>query len=449
MPFAAVSLLASLSASPLLAGSDGSGGPAAAHGPNGKPITKRSITRNAPDPRLFRLGHGAGEPTLGITDMGNVFITASDSCVTSCPGSEEALGTVAPGGRAVFVTRDDGESWEDVTPLPEHPLSLDPMIYADERTSRVFDVDLYIGCSWLSYTDDEGASWITNPAACGEPVNDHQTIFAGPPVTSSTIEYPNVVYYCFNHPGFTQCSKSLDGGLTFVRTASVEPPACSGLNGHGLVDKEGTIYLPLGSNCGEPTLAISEDEGDSWQTIRVSDLSAGPQDPSVAVDGKGNLYYVFTDEAKRLPYLVTSTDGGTTWSKPVMIGAPGVKDANLVTVDVGNPGNIAVAYYGTEGKTTPLSWNGYLMIGRDVLGKRPLFYTGTVNDPSEPLKINECGPGRCGRVLDFIDVEISPSGQAWGAYVDACLVECEETQQESIHDNEGVVGTLVGGFPLR
>jgi len=38
-----------------------------------------------------------------------------------------------------------------------------------------------------------------------------------------------------------------------------------------------------------------------------------------------------------------------------------------------------------------------------------------------------------------------PDGSPWAAYVDACLATCEKTGQESIHDNEGVVGTLVGG----
>jgi hypothetical protein len=52
-------------------------------------------------------------------------------------------------------------------------------------------------------------------------------------------------------------------------------------------------------------------------------------------------------------------------------------------------------------------------------------------------------------VLDFIDVEIAPDGAPWGAYVDACQADCEKTKVESIHDNEGVIGTLVGGPKLN
>jgi hypothetical protein len=120
----------------------------------------------------------------------------------------------------------------------------------------------------------------------------------------------------------------------------------------------------------------------------------------------------------------------------------------LATLDVGDPGKVAIAYYGTTG-ADPQTWNGYMSIGKDVLGNNPLFYTGSINDPSQPLKVNDCGPGRCGRVLDFIDVEISPAGQAFGAFVDACMEICEESGEEQITDNDGVVGTLIGGFKLR
>ena len=439
---------------PVASKRDGSGGKAIAHAPGGKSLKSKALRRKAPDARMFRLNHGAGEPTLGITRKGDVYVTASDGCVTSCPGSTEAVSTVAPGGRAVYASRNEGKTWEDVTPkagdeVPTHVFSMDPYMYVDEMTQRVFNIDLTVACSILSYSDDDGKSWLSNPAACGEPVNDHQTVFAGPPVSSPTVGYENIVYYCFNHPAFTKCSKSLDGGITWIPTAQISPPSCSGLNGHGVVGRDGTIYLPLGAVCGVPMLAISKDEGNSWTTVRTSTLNAADGDPSVAIDKKGNLYYLFDEASTRLPYLVVSKNGGKTWGKPVMVGAPGVKAANLATVDVGAPGNVAIAYYGTTSTEQRRTWNGYLAIGRGLLGSKPTFYSGTINDPAEPFKIDNCGPGRCGRVLDFIDVEIAPDGQAWGAYTDACQKECEANHVESIADNEGVVGTLVGGFKLR
>jgi hypothetical protein len=439
--------------------------PLAMQAPGGAAASRKAVVHGvnhksarghySPSAKMFRLGHGAGEPTLGIDRKGDVFITVSSGCVTSCTGSDEMLQTVAPGGRAVYATFDHGKTWKDVTPgaqgVSPHVISMDPYMYVDQTPdgNRIFDVDLTVACAELSYSDNGGQSWTTNPAACGEPVNDHQTVFTGKPVKSTTLLYPNIVYYCFNHPAFTKCSKSIDGGLNFIPTAQINNPRCSGLNGHGVTNAKGVIFLPLGS-CGKPNIAISGDEGDSWNVVQVNDDLGATGDPSVAVDKNGTLYYLWVDSDDRLPWLSISKTSGKTWSKPVMVAPKGVGAVNLATLDVGAPGKVAIAYYGTSDATDPdAGWNGYIASGVDVLTSHPTFYTASINSPGNPLKIKGCGPGRCGRVLDFIDVEIAPDGSPWGAYVDACLATCEKTRQESIHDNEGIVGTLVGGPKLR
>lgn len=425
---------------------------AVVYGPNGRPAHGGPV----PTPRLFRLHHGAGEPTLGIDRKGDVFVTVSSGCVTSCLGSTEAAQTVAPGGRAVFATFDHGKTWRDITPgaqgVSPHAISMDPYLFVDDAGdgNRVFDVDLTVACAELSYTDNGGQTWITNPASCGEPVNDHQTVFSGKPVKSTTVGYSKVVYYCYNLPDITtRCTKSVDGGLTFAPTAQVNNLHCSGLNGHGVTNPKGVVFIPLGANCRVPNLAVSADEGDTWQVVEVAPDMSSSGDPSVAIDSTGNLYYVFEDRETRLPYLTVSRDSGKTWSTPYAVAPRGITATNLATIDVGKPGRVAIAFYGTTGTGSSAGWNGYLTEGIDVLTSHPTFFTASVNEPSQPLKVNGCGPGRCGRVLDFIDVEIAPDGTPWAAYVDACLSVCEQTRQESIHDNEGVVGTLVGGPKLR
>lgn len=400
-------------------------------------------------PKMFRLGHGAGEPTLGITRDGHVFYTASSGCVTSCAGSTQTVETVAPGGRAVFMTPDKGKTWKNVSPgalgASPHALSLDPYLFVDKGgdNDRVFDIDLNAACSELSYTDDQGKTWITNPLACGEPVNDHQTLFSGKPVQSPTVLYSKVLYYCFNKLAYTKCNKSLDGGLTFQSTTTITNPECSGLNGHGVTDAKGTIYLPYTGCANAPAIAVSRDEGDTWSIVKVPGQKVNGGDPSVAVDRNGTLYFLW-DDAERRPMLATSSNGGKTWSTPINVAAPGVKQTNLATLTVGAPGKVAIAYYGTTSEDKNSFWNGYITAGVDVLGSSPRFYSATINDPAHPLKAKGCGPGRCGRVLDFIDVEIAPDGAPWGAYVDACQDVCEKTGVESVKDNEGVVGTLVG-----
>jgi hypothetical protein len=81
-------VLASTSSVPGLAKLD-RGGRTAVHEAGGKPISDSKIKRGAPVSHMFRIDHGAGEPTLGVNKAGTIFITASDGCVTSCTGSEE------------------------------------------------------------------------------------------------------------------------------------------------------------------------------------------------------------------------------------------------------------------------------------------------------------------------------------------------------------------------
>src|SRR5688572_25408926 len=54
-------------------GSEGAGAKAIAHHAGAKVIQGND---RGPNPQLFRVGFGAGEPTIGITNEGNVFFAA-------------------------------------------------------------------------------------------------------------------------------------------------------------------------------------------------------------------------------------------------------------------------------------------------------------------------------------------------------------------------------------
>ena len=471
----AVLVLLALAAAPTAAQkklTNRTGGPAVAHHAGGARITGPAVTRGVPRPQLFPVSMNASEPTLGVTKDNEVFYTAFQTNTRI----------------EVLKSGDDGETWDVVSPTfagqrNAHLLSLDPYIYVDPRTSRVFNIDLTVACAYLSYTDDSGESWVTNPLACGRPVNDHQTLFAGPPMTTAMPVYPNVVYYCWNDIGSSSCSKSIDGGLTFSVTGTPAfpgykegedrggvagqsvPGMCGGLHGHGFVGHDGTVFLPRGW-CGEPWLAISKDEGATWTRVKVSDeVGIEGHEAGVATDAKGNIYYTWVGDHDRRPYLAISRDDGETWSKPMMIGAPGVTESNIPGIDVGDPGKIAVVYMGSESSPGPpfqpappcisvlpcrfipdgyekVTWNGYLTISDNVLAKNPVFYSATVNHKSEPLVRMDCGPGRCQDVLDFIDVVIAPNGTTWGAFVDS------DRNGATLLGN-GLVGRLVGGPRLR
>lgn len=373
----------------------------------------------------------------------------------------------------VLSSEDDARTWTDVSPrlaLGEanaHALSFDPYLYVDERTDRVFAADLSSTCSHMSFSDDGGRSWTTNPLVCGAAINDHHTLFAGPAVTSQPTGYEGVLYYCYNDVLASRCSKSPNGGLSFVPTGEAAfppgpPPGgdpgrfCGGLHGHGVAGVDGQLYLPR-EYCGQPWLAISADEGASWRRVQVADLGAVYGDPSVDIDREGNIYYAWAAPDRR-SYLSVSRDDGKTWGKPITVSPRSVVATNLLTIDVGDPGRVAFLYMGTEDRGVRKTWNGYMAVTTTALRRNPLVHTVQMNPESHPLKIGECGPGRCGNdILDFLDVVIDATGVPWGTFVDACDPLCEETGVEREEGyrfldedvDRALVGTLVGAPKLR
>jgi hypothetical protein len=432
----------------------GSGGKAVAHYAGGRRITKKAITRKAPKAQLSRLNHGAGEPTIAFNKKGHAFVPAAEIA---------ARNTVD-----VMRTTNNGKTWKNVSPQlggeNVHATTLDPYVFNDERTGRIYTIDLTVACSILSWTDDAGKSWTTNPLACGVPVNDHQTLFGGAPASDRPIEpYESVLYYCWNNVASSYCSKSIDGGLSFTPTgspayegASSEDGFCGGLHGHGVVGPDGTVFLPR-EYCNQAYVAISKDEGLTWTRVKVAKMrTSGGSDTSVAVDKAGNIYYMFVGGEDALPYLVFSKNDGKTWSKPIMVGAPGLREANLPTIDARGVGKIAFAYMGSENVKlkkeerdyTSATWNGYIGMTANALKKKPVFYTGTANNKKDPIYRQKCGPGRCGAVFDFIDVEIAPDGTPWAPFVDACVLVCNKGAPTNDGD-EGITGRLVGGPNLK
>ena len=410
------------------------------------------------------VGHKALEPTMGVTKQGNAFMVAADF---SSPGGALAQ-------TRIFASYDHNKSWQDVTPtvggqgVP--PTSLDPYLYVDPTTGRVFSDDLLVGCSFLQWSDDQGKTWSHgNPTACDAPVDDHQTIVAGAPRAGlPTIGYPNVLYYCVNKVADVQCAHSLDGGTTFspsgtpafegVQTdardgsGSSNGDVCGSLHGHIVTDPAGRLFLPKG-HCGNPWLAISEDGGQTWTHTLVNRMQDAGIQTSVASDTAGNLYYLWWGGKNFLPYMAVSRDHGQTFGPAVLIAPPGVKAVNFPTIDAGTPGHIAVTFPGTtsEEKTDARPWNYYMTVSTDALDALPVFHSATANRVSDPIHRGAC-LGRCGNMFDFLDVVLGPHGEAWGTAVDTCTTpDCIKapgpklSANQASDDAQGVVVRELSG----
>ena len=160
-----------------------------------------------------------------------------------------------------------------------------------------------------------------------------------------------------------------------------------------------------------------------------------------------------------------------------MVAPPGVREVDFPTIDVGDPGRIAITFPGTtssggsKDKTRP--WNSYVVMSSNVLASNPLFLSNIANPKWDPVHRGDCGGesgGRCGRMYDFLDIVSSPvdQGRIFATEVDTCTtyLSCstkrvagendddtvayeEGTTHGAADDMQGVVIREVSGPALR
>jgi len=399
---------------------------------------------NGPRIDLFRTGFAnAGEPNIGITRDGTIFSDVQAKVVRSTTG---------------------GRTWTDVTPTG-HVTSLDPFLYVDKATSRVYKADLAGTCQLLSWSDDHGATWTSAPAACNQ--SDHQSLSAGPPVSGlPTVGYPNILYNCSQTAGYngysfaSGCNRSLDDGVTWHPTGTYAfsdpspygvangsgdsgiPGVCNGDVGPIFAGPDGALYVPRGW-CGQPWLAKSVDGGTTWTRVQVArngmntSVSGGfglvapgsgqsDHEAAVMADGHGHVFFLWV-ALDRLPYLAVSRDGGRTFGTPLRVSPPSVREAWGPALDLDATGRLAIAYMGSTnspgkpwtGSYAFTTFTGYLGLVAHPLDAHPVVVSGPVTTSASPLVRGTCGPGRCNDgVLGFIDVALGPAGDVWGAFVD-------------------------------
>lgn len=384
------------------------------------------------------LGNSAGEPTIGVNwDSGNAMFIAS-------------LQTLR-------VKWDDSVSpasstWEDVSAPTTSLLSLDPILFTDSdagasRTNRTFVSQLLGKASAMAYTDDDGATWNISQGSGINSGVDHQTIGGGPyaknvdgslkggavrlPGPNGQI-YPNAVYYASQDIGLAEIARSDNGGFTFgVAIPMWNLTQCNGLHGHIKVAPDGTVYVPNKSCGGKQGVAVSEDNGLTWNIRTVEGSTSGDTDPSVGIGADGTVYFGYSDGDGHARVAV-SHNRGVTWEHVQDVGAAlGVQNSVFPAV-VGGDANRAAFFFlgsttpGANGRATDLTfpgtWYGYIATTYDG-GVTWVTANATPDDPVQRGVVCTEGttcPSGTRNLLDFNDVTVDKQGRVLAAYADGC-----------------------------
>jgi hypothetical protein len=421
-----------------------------------------------PGIRLFSPGVDAGEPTIGILADGRIAFQGWDRPPETSPGT------------ATIALVDPTTGTASVVLQPGSVASHDPYLWVDPATNRMFtthlqvpgELDPALFCVVIKLSDDAGATWTDSDRRCAATPEDRPRIITARPVSSRTDGYPNLVYLCFQDDEAERghlCARSIDGGLTFdAPTAEAFPydERCNSSFGHPAVGPDGSLWL-VTAGCRTAQVAVSRDEAQSWQVFEVGGPETnGEGESGVAVDGDGVVYVVWT-AVDRLPRLMISRDGGASWGAPVNVAAPGVKEANIATLEVGAAGKLAIGYVGSldapggvqdPASTTCLfqpcpdlfawshaTWHAWLTVTEKALDEAPLFTSVVLNDPTEPIVRGNCGPGRCKSIVDFLDVAIDAAGRPLLAFAACPGGICPSTSLRGAWASApGVVGMLEG-----
>jgi hypothetical protein len=381
---------------------------------------------NYPAPGTLPHAHDAGEPSIGVNwKTGRVMYQAYTDTYR--------------------VTFDDSTSpatatWQDRSahlPACTAVTSLDPILFTDHDTGRTFESQLAGKTSLTCLTDDDGETWTPSQGGGINSGVDHQSLGAGrysPNGIGGTPLYPDAVYYCSQDIADALCASSRDGGLTFGPAVPMYTLLdCGGLHGHVKVSpSDGTVYVPNKGCGGNQAVAVSEDNGLTWQVRKVPTSLPADSDPSVGIGSDGTVYFGYQN-ADGHAHVAVSHDKGRTWGSDQDVGAAmGVQNVVFPAVVAGDADRAAFAFLGTttggnyqDAQNFKGEWHLYVSVTYDG-GKTWSLTDATPTDPVQKGSICTAGT-TCGNdrnLLDFMDVQVDKQGRILAAYADGCTGGC-------------------------
>jgi len=443
------------------------------------PGTLVDVTDSSQGPALLTveyMAHDAGEPSIGVNWQ-------SPNSATGVTNFQSDLQTL-------FISFDDscpanGQSatWYNSAAPTSQFVDSDPIGFTDRQTGRVFAGELTLTsptCK-VSFTDTDGLNggqpsplgWSPTSGPLGSGI-DHETIGGGPyhaPVPPHG-PYANAVYYCSQDLVTAFCLRSDDGGATYGPPVPTYTTQCGGLHGHVKVAPDGTIYLPNNNCGGTGAVVVSEDNGLTWSIRPVQNAitqtfaNANLQDPAVAVDNSGRVYFAMssstvagTATGGSNAVVATSTDRGQTWQNIYDAGQLySLKNIAFPAAVAVDANRAAVAFYGskTPGDGSANNFTGvwHLYVANTFDGG--LHWSVTDATPSDPIQ-RGCiwmhgGADICRNLLDFFDATVDKQGRVEVGYVDGCAdgpcAQAMDTAKGNAYTARGVIARQSSGRRL-
>lgn len=285
-------------------------------------------------------------------------------------------------------------------------------------------------------SSDEGASFIGQNLAVLSTAVDRQWMEG---------VFDDVVYLGYNSIGQGYAvARSTDGGFSYdppvVGATDVQRPGPLRIDADVTHNPQGNeilyfAYTTANGDAGGVKVARSLDQGQTWETFvvveaahRTDKLFAG-----LGIDTDGNLYAVWTEGETYNAYYSYSVRGengaGETWSEKQLVNRQPVMSTMMPWIEAGDPGRIAVSFYGTatDGNTVELAgfnaaWHVYLSTSFNALSADADFdITQVTTHPIHWDGICASGLG-CTlnggdrTLLDFFQNRIAPDGSIGMVY---------------------------------
>jgi hypothetical protein len=391
----------------------------------------------------------ATPPAFGHGTPGFVVSAAPSELPSADFAGEPSLGVNWRTGQALFMSSastyklrfDDraqppAVTWSDVS-SPYSLFNIDPILATDPLTGVTLAGGDDGPCAVMSRTEDDGESWTAGIPCTG--LVDHPAVglgpFHGPPPAGAS--GATAAYFCQQYPVLNQCSRSVDGGVSW--SPSVTVTGCFGLFGHIKVGPDGTAYVPsnncaAGGNNGVGGF-LSRDNGLTWSPYAIPKAPFPDRgfDPSVAATSDGTLFEAWTGAGNAHPMVALSADGAAHWTDPVDLAgtvSPPLVGTTFDTVVAGSPGRAAVAFLGTRHEpkegVSPYDDDGavwHLYVSTTYDNGKTWSTTQVTTDPVQRGGISDGGVSATSsrNLLDFMDAALTRDGRVVVAFADGCI----------------------------